>query len=81
MDYSASARDYGYRDFSLGPGYFFIEYGNFPDSGSYGDGNRYGYPDSGVEAEKRGRAATKRGNSSKDFSGRGRTHVAFHCCQ
>ena len=41
MDYSASARDYGYRDFSLGPGYFFIEYGNFPDSGSYGDGNRY----------------------------------------
>ena len=50
MDYSASARDYGYRDFSLGPGYFFIEYGNFPDSGSYGDGNRYGYPDSGVEA-------------------------------
>ena len=49
MDYSASARDYGYRDFSLGPGYFFIEYGNFPDSGSYGDGNRYGYPDSGGE--------------------------------
>ena len=31
--------------------------------------------------KKRGRAATKRGNSSKDFSGRGRTHVAFHCCQ
>ena len=27
--------------------------------------------------KKRGRAATKRGNSSKDFSGRGRTHVAF----
>jgi len=24
MDYSASARDYGYRDFSLGPGYFLL---------------------------------------------------------
>ena len=31
--------------------------------------------------EERQKKATKRGNSSKDFSGRGRTHVAFHCCQ
>ena len=37
--------------------------------------------DTPTPEERQKKEEEAQGNSSKDFSGRGRTHVAFHCCQ